>query len=67
MPLTNKYDVVGNDDDDGFHGVHTFKDEANVVTISNIAIFCSRGISANCKCTQVRLNGLVLRKTKVNE
>ena len=67
MPLTNNDDVVDNDDDDGFHGVHTFEDEANVMTISNIAIFCSRGISANCKCTQVRLNELMLRKTKVNE
>ena len=67
VPLTNNDDVVGNNDDDGFHGVHTLEDEANVITISNIAIFCSRGISANRKCTQVRSNELVLRKTKVNE
>ena len=42
----------------------TLEDEANVVTISNVTIFCS---SVNCKCMQVKLNELVLRKAKVNE
>ena len=69
MPLTHdENDTISNDDDNnGYHGVHTFNDEANVVTISNITKFCSKGISANCKYTEVKSNELVLRKTKVNE
>ena len=47
IPLDNTSNHVEAHDHDGFH---TFEDQGEMITLSNVKLYCFRGMNKNCSC-----------------
>ena len=63
IPLNNTSNSVEAHDYDGFH---TFEDQGEMITLSNVKLYCCRGMNKNCSCLQLPTQSLTLKKIKID-
>ena len=59
VPLDNTSNYVEAHDHDGFH---TFEDQGEMITLSNVKLYCCRGMNKNFSCLQLPTQSLTLKK-----
>ena len=56
--------VEAQDDHDGFH---TFEDQGEMITLSNVKLYCCRGMDKNCSCLQLPTQSLTFKKIEIDD
>ena len=62
VPLDSNHVEAYNHD-----GFHTFEDFGEIITLSNVKLYCCRGMNKNCSCLQLPTQSLTFKKIKIDD